>query len=117
MTTSTLVIGELTETLSTLLQSSIKTFLEETTTKTTSTTLTTSTSFTKVPIEPKFKVMKTSQMTMKAFDYEDELKTSTTTTATTRKDYPTRPVKKTNFSQTNLILSLLISFYLCRLFY
>ena len=99
------IVEKKTETLSTLLQSSIKTFLEETTTKKTSTT---STSFTKVPIEPKLKVMKTGQMTMKAFDYENELKISTTTTTTTRKDYPTRPVKTSNFSQTNLILSLLI---------
>ena len=102
------IVEKKTETLSTLLQSSIKTFLEETTTKKTSTTLTNSTSFTKVPIEPKLKVMKTGQMTMKAFDYENELKISTTTTTTTRKDYPTRPVKTSNFSQTNLILSLLI---------
>ena len=110
MTTSTLVNEDVSETFPTLLQSSISNFFAGTSTKTTSTILTTSTTSTssmEVPIEPEFEVIKTSQMTIKAFDYTTET-TSTTTTTTTRKTYPTRPFKKSNFSQTNLILSLLI---------
>ena len=112
MTTGTLVNKGVSETFPPLLQSSLTNFLAGTSTKTTSTTSTTSTALTissKVSIDPEVP----SQMTIKAFDYGNELHlttetTSTTTTTTTRITYPTRPFKKSNVSQTTLILSLLI---------